>query len=237
MNNYAKHILWQVTLSLFFSLISFFSFSQDDFKIKKTIRGEALLPRPVSNKAFTKIFSGVLNFNASMNFGFRNFNAGPYYNFMQSQIFPKFQDDPHSIQTVHTGGLRFSYDVGPSKETLKSQPENFFVFSPFIAMGYNKIDYSRLLSKNGCEITGKHTQALNIFAGANFNLMLSEWDGFGFTIGYNFINEHFNPDALCLSEYFDFTEDEKRGKLQYFLFGFNVYIDLAKRPSSVENPE
>lgn len=198
-------------------------------KVKKTVRGEALLHKPVSNKALAELFSGVFSANISMNWGFNNFNTGIFYNMMQSQIFPRFLSDPHSIQTVHTAGLRFSYDVYPPPKVLAAQKGNFFMFSPYLAGGVAQVDYSRLKCIKQ-QITGKSTQAFSLSGGMNFNLMFSEYDGVGFTIGYTFLNHEFNPNALCLNEFFPNIPDKhKLGLSQYILYGFNAHFDLAKR--------
>lgn len=208
--------------------ISHSAFSQAK-KVKKTVRGEGLLHRPVSNKAFAHLFSGVFSANLSMNWGWNNFNTGIFYNMMQSQIFPKYVYEPHSIQTVHTAGLRFSYDMYPSKQKLASQQGNFFVFSPYLSGGFAQVDYSRLKPITQT-VTGKNTQTFSISGGANFNLMFSEYDGVGFTIGYTILNHEFNPDGLALNEWFmDIPESHKHGISQYILYGFNAHFDLAKR--------
>ncbi|TAL59143.1 MAG: hypothetical protein EPN85_09900 [Bacteroidetes bacterium] len=215
---------------LFFIFIfSFLMVNAQDKKTKKTVRAEALLHRPISNKAFSQLFSGVFSANISMNFGVSNFNTGIFYNMMQSQIFPKFLSDPHSIQTVHTAGVRFSYDVYPSKTKMVSQKGNFFVFSPYLSGGFAEVDYSRLKCI-AQQATGKHSQTFSAGAGANFNLMFSEYDGVGFTLGYTFINHAFNPDPLCLNEFFpNIPDKDKHGLSQYILYGFNVHFDLTKR--------
>ncbi len=209
-------------------------FSQTKPKVKKTIRGEALLFQPLSNKAFSQLFSGVFATNLSLNFGVNNFNTGIFYNLMQSQIFPKFEYEPHAIQTVHTGGIRFSYDIYPSKAKLASQKGNFTVVSPFLSGGFSQVDYSRLKCKVQ-HVTNKSDQTFSLTAGANFNLMFSEYDGVGFTIGYSFLNHEFNPNELCLNEYYpNIPDKDKLGLSQYILYGFNVHFDLVKRDPDSE---
>ena len=215
-----------------FLLIFNFSFTavnaQSKAKVKKTFRGEVLLPRPISNKAFSELFSGVFSTNLSMNFGVKNFNTGIFYNMMQCQIFPRLVGDPHSVQTVHTAGLRISYDVYPSKVKMQTTKGNFFVFSPYLCGGISEVDYSRL--KNTITVTGQNTQTYSISGGANFNLMFSEYDGVGFTIGYTYINHEFNPDNLGLTYYYpNIPDKDKHGLSQYIVYGFNVHFDLAKR--------
>lgn len=224
------------TLIIFFLMSAAFcptAFSQAK-KTKKTIRGEGMLQRPVSNKAFSQLFSGVFAANISMNWGFNNFNTGIYYGQMQSQIFPKFLSDPHAIQTVHTAGLRFSYDVYPSKVKMQTTQGNFFVFTPYLSGGFAEVDYSRLKCLTGAP-TGKQNQTFSISAGGNFTLMFSEYDGVGFAIGYTFLNHEFNPDPLCLTQYFpNIPEKDKHGLSQYIVYGFNVHFDLVKRDKDSE---
>jgi len=229
-NAFKKVISYGLIICVISVFIPDVVFSQAKSKVKKTIRGEALIPRPISNKAFRQLFSGVFAANLSMNFGVKNFNTGIIYSMMQCQIFPRVQSDPHSIFTVHTGGIRFSYDVYPSKETMQETLGNFFVFSPFIQGGISQVDYSRLKCKTPQDIIGKSTQTFSVTGGANFNLMFSEYDGVGFTLGYSFFNHEFNPDNLCLSQYYpNFKDSDKKGLTQFILFGLNVHFDLANR--------
>lgn len=231
--NYFKIILLFVVSCLLSTVYCSHSFSQVQ-KVKKSIRAEGCLFRPVSNKSFSQLFSGVYSVNLSLNFGVNNFNTGVFYNLMQSQIFPRLQSDPHSIQTVHTGGVRFSYDFYPSKAKMAATKGNFFVLSPYLSGGISQIDYSRLKCITQ-QVSGKSSQAFTISGGANFNLMFSEYDGVGFTLGYTLLNHEFNPDALCLNEYYpNIPESNKHGLSQYILYGFNVHFDLVKREQDSE---
>lgn len=216
-----------------------FLFSQVPFKLKKTFRGEMLYPRPITNAAFTKVFRGVYNMNLSLNFGIKNFNVGPYYGLMQCQILPYKgiaiqMSDPHSIQTVHTAGLRFSYDLYPSKEVLQSRDGAYMVFSPFIPPGYDWIDYTRLRCKTGFP-SGKHVQTFNLMLGMNINYMITNFEGCGLTLGYNYLAHQFDPKPLCLDQSFLFTAGSEKGMLQYLSFGLNLYIDLGKRPEGSDD--
>ena len=203
-------------------------FSQAE-KPKKTLRVDILSVRPLSNKAFVNLFSGVYNANLSLNYSFKKFSLGPYYNILQCQIFPKYYSDPHSIVTMHTGGLRMIYDIYPSKETMASHTGNFYVVSPFLAGGYTWIDYTRL-KEVPYATSGNHTQTFNIYGGANFTLMFSDYDGIGITLGYGYYAHEFNPDALGLSYYYpNIPNVDMHGESQFFFFGFNWYLDLAKR--------
>jgi len=229
MNTGMHKAIFFIGVCLVYAVFCTPAYSQAVPKVKKTFRADVELPRPLSNRAFDSLFSGVYSFNVSMNFGVKNFNTGIYAGMMQCQIFPKFLTDPHTIQTVYSTGLRFGYDIYPSKEKMAATQGNFLVYSPFLSAGYSSLDYSRLKCITGAP-TGKHSQTYNVSGGINFNLMFSEYDGVGLTLAYTFINHEFNPDPLCLTQYYpDIAEKNKKGLSQYFLFGFNWYLDLVKR--------
>lgn len=193
-------------------------------KLKKTIRGEVQLPRPLWNKAFEKNFSGVFNAGLSMNWGGKHFNMGGFYSLTQYQIFPGFlkpADTPHSILTNHTTGIKCFYDV------LSSSGNG--MFSPYISAGYTFMSYTRVQCKKQMPHNTK-TGGISMNAGAVYNIMMDEWVGVGFTVGYNVIDHVFNPTNICLDEYMDFTNKERKGSLQNIFFGFSLYFDLAKKP-------
>ena len=216
-------------ITLFF--FSFFFFAQKSFSqassvsIKKTIRGEFQLPWAMSNKAFTQVFSGVFNSGISFNLGLRQkYNAGIYYAFTQYQVFPKLVDDPHPIQSTHNAGIKFTYDLIYEKG----------IFSPYLAGGYDFVQYSRIKCKTQ-EPFNKENHTFNAGAGLTYNFLIDdEWTGAGFTLGYNFLNHIFNPDAVCLNEWHTFSDGNKKGFQQNIYFGFSVYFDLAKKPGETE---
>jgi len=225
-------------ISVFLLIFIFFGYNpfgtlqivhgQTKDKIKKTIRGEFQLPRATSNKAFMKNFSGVFNTGVSMNFGRKHFTAGGFYSLTQFQVFPGFQqsvDNPHTILTIHTAGIKFSYDM------LTSTGNG--MFSPFISPGYSWLKYTRIKSKNHPPGT-THLATPGVSFGAAYNIMMDEWTGAGFIIGYNMINHVYRPENVCLDEWYSYSEDEKRGVFQNLFFGFSVYFDLAKKPDTAE---
>jgi hypothetical protein len=195
-------------------------FSQVKPKYKKTIRAEGGLPHEFfSNKAFRQTFSGLFTVNASMNFGIRNFNVGVFAGFTEFQMLYKFLGDPNSIQNNYAGGLRFSYDLYTS--TKKG------MFSPFIAPGYSFIDYTKL--QYTIPPTQTKYNAININVGITYNMMLiDDWTGVGFVVGYTFLNHQYDPYALSqIQQNFPNYTDYK-GDLQNFYFGFCVYFDFAR---------
>ena len=193
-------------------------------KLKKTIRGEVQLPRPLWNKAFEKNFSGVFNAGLSMNWGGKHFNMGGFYSLTQYQIFPQFgkpADTPHTILTNHTTGIKFFYDL------LTTTGNG--MFSPYLSAGYTFMSYTRVQCIKQTPHNTK-TGGINMNAGAAYNIMMDEWVGVGFTVGYNVIDHVFNPTNICLDEYMDFHINDRKGSLQNIFFGFSLYFDLAKKP-------
>ncbi len=194
-------------------------------KMRKTIRGEFQLPRATCNDAFTKIFSGVFNTGVSMNWGGKHFSMGGFYSLTQYQIFPKFYDDPHVVFTSHTPGIRISYDM------LTSTGKG--MFSPFIAPGYSFIKYSRIKSKNH-EPWKPKSGGVSVNMGISYNIMMDEWTGAGFIVGFNMVDHVFRPENICMDEWMSFEENEKKGSLKNIFFGFSVYFDLAWKPETSE---
>ena len=178
-------------------------------KLKKTVRGEFQLVRPFQNKAFSNTFSGVFNTGASMNWGGKHWNAGGFYSLTQYQVFPKpfkgTYDDPHPILTVHTVGIKLSYD----KFTERGKG----MWSPFISPGWSFLNYTRIKSKNHSpQETSLNAFSLN--AGVNYYIMFDEWMGVGFTAGYNGIDHVFHPYNLCLDEWssvFTYKDSDLKG--------------------------
>ena len=202
-------------------------------KLKKTIRGDFQLVRPFQNKAFSHAFSGVYNTGASMNWGKKKFNAGVFYSLTQYQIFPKAFvgsiDDPHSVLTINTGGLKFSYD--------KFTSSGRGMWSPFIAPGWSSLKYSRIKCKDH-DAQKTNPSAFSLNAGINYYIMFDEWMGAGFIAGYNGIDHVFQPYNICLDEWstiFNYTDKDQRGGLQSFFFGFSFYFDFAYKPETSED--
>src|ERR1051325_1886508 len=181
---------------LFLILLSSFLSVNAQTKIRKTLRGEFQLPRAVWNPAFAKTFSGVFNGGISMNWGGKHFSAGGFYSLTQYQVFPAFGvgtvDDPHTILTMHTAGIKLHYDM------LTSTGKG--MFSPFIAPGYSWLDYTRIKSKAHPPWM-PHSSAVSMNIGAAYNIMMDEWTGAGFIISFNTVNHVFRPENICLDEW------------------------------------
>ncbi|MBI3503037.1 MAG: hypothetical protein HY063_14705 [Bacteroidetes bacterium] len=214
-------------LLLSFCLLNNFLYAQKS-KFKKTIRGEFQLPRATWNKAFTKTFSGVFNSGISLNFGTKHFSVGPFYSLTQYQVFPRLFDDPHVIQTNHTGGLVFHLD--------KLTETGNGMWSAFIMPGYSWIKYSRILCKdNGHPPYQPQSSAKSINIGGSYTMMLDEWVGVGFIVGFNMVDHVFYPENVCLDQWQSYDTDDYKGDLKNIFFGFNFYFDLAyKAPTASE---
>ena len=218
----------KATLLLFFIFSFSFLFlrAQHKSKLKKTIRAEFQLPRATWDKAFVKTFSGVFNAGLSMNFGGKHFNGGPFYSITQYQIFPHFDYEPHSIQTNHTAGIKLHYDL------LNSTGKG--MFSPFIAPGYSWIKYTRIQCKDHPPYDTE-TEAFSTNVGLSYSIMMDEWVGVGFIIGFNMIDHVFRPENICLDEWgIDYEPNDTKGSFKNIFFGFNFYFDLARKPETAE---
>lgn len=223
-----KKILLSIICCLLSIVYSIPSFSQIKPKLKKTIRAEFQLPRATWNKAFKKTFSGVFNSGISMNFGGKHFSAGGFYSLTQYQVFPKYFEDPHVIQTNHTAGIKLHYDM------LTSTGSG--MFSPFIAPGYSWIKYTRIKCKeNGHPAYDTETSAFSTNIGMSYSIMLDEWTGVGFIIGFNMIDHVFRPENVCMDEWgIEYAPNDTKGSFKNVFFGFNLYFDLARKPDTSE---
>lgn len=195
-------------------------------KYKKTLRAEFQLPKTTSNKAFKKAFSGVYNMGLSMNVGTPHYSGGVFYTLTQFQVFPKVNTDAHPILTVHSTGIRLTYD--------NLIPNGKGMWSPYISPGVSFLKYSRVKCKN--ETPGDQTiTTFSLNGGVVYNIMMDEWVGAGFILGYNIIDHVYRPENVCMDEWgLTYTENEKQGILQNFFFGFTVYFDLAYKPETSE---
>lgn len=213
-------------------LIFNFSFliihAQTKSKLKKTIRAEFQLPRPTWNKAFTKTFSGVFNSGVSLSVGGKHFSAGGFYSLTEYQVFPKYEDDPHVIQINHTAGIKLHYDI------LTSTGSG--IFSPFIAPGYSWINYTRIDCKmQSHPAYDTQTSAAGVNVGAAYNIMIDDWLGVGFIIGFNMIDHVFRPENVCLDEIgIQFAPEDTKGSFKNIFFGFSFYYDLARKSETAE---
>jgi hypothetical protein len=214
-----------IAATFIFALI----FSATNAQLRKTIRGEFQLPRATWNPAFTKTFSGVFNAGLSFNMAPKKdgFSYGAFYSLTQYQVFPKFFDDPHVIQTNHTFGAKIHYDM------LTSSGKG--MFSPFIAPGYSLIKYTRIKVKNHPAYQTE-SNAMSVNIGMAYNIMMDEWTGAGFIIGFNMIDHVFMPENVALDEWsIDYKPKDKKGSFKNIFFGFSVYFDLAWKPETSQS--
>ncbi len=217
-----KHVILFLCISALGSVV----FSQVKPKYKKTVRAEFQLPKSTNNKAFKKAFSGVYNSGISMNFGTPKYSAGVFYSITQYQVFPKVNTDAHPILTNHTVGIKLTYD--------KLIASGRGLWSPYISPGFSFLNYTRVKCKVN-EPTMTHPTAFSLNAGLNYNIMMDEWVGAGFIIGYNVVDHVYRPENICMDEWgLTYTEDEKQGILQNIFFGFSIYFDLAYKPETSE---
>lgn len=212
---------------IFFAVLTIsFSFADAEAQLRKTIRGEFQLPRATWNPAFTKMFSGVFNAGISFNVAPKKdgFSYGGFYSLTQYQVFPKFFDDPHVVQTNHTFGAKVHYDM------LTSSGKG--MFSPFIAPGYSLIKYTRMKCKSHHPYQPA-SNAMSVNIGMAYNIMMDEWTGAGFIVGFNMIDHVFMPQNVCLDEWgIEYEEKDMKGSFKNIFFGFSVYFDLDWKPET-----
>lgn len=107
------------------------------------------------------------------------------------------------------------------------------MFSPFITPGYTFIKYSRIICKTQSPFNTKPS-GISMNIGLSYNIMIDEWVGAGFIVGFNAIDHVFNPNSICLNEFIGFEESDRKGSMQSIFFGFTLYFDLARKPETAE---
>ena len=79
------------------------------------------------------------------------------------------------------------------------------------------------------------TSALSVNMGVAYNIMMDEWTGAGFIIGFNMVDHVFRPENVCLDDWgVSYTPEEKKGSLKNIFFGFSLYFDFAYKADTSE---
>ena len=108
------------------------------------------------------------------------------------------------------------------------------MFSPFIAPGFSSIKYTRIQCKNH-DAYQTESKALSVNIGAAYNIMMDEWTGVGFIVGFNMVDHVFRPENVCLDEWgITYTPNDKKGSLKNIFFGFSVYFDFDYKSNTSE---
>ncbi|MFI5151612.1 MAG: hypothetical protein ACHQRM_17945, partial [Bacteroidia bacterium] len=190
---------------------------------RMSVRGEGLIPHPISNGAFRRSFNGVYDATLSVNFEiYKGFNVG---------LMGKnsgFQTPPNKIARLNTkeqynaGGIRFSYDYFITKMAVFSSAFNF---------GQCYIHAYDIIPVTSAANVNPYSQG-SYFEPELAVSFLTETDfSIGFNLSYELINTTFNPYALALEQHnITYSQGDLTGSTSNLSFGFHfVYYFWKKK--------
>jgi hypothetical protein len=206
-----------------FVFSAFSSFSQADDKVHGSLRFDFMVPQPISNGAFKKSFTGILDIGTGVYFNVKSLALGVNGRYKQFQVpANKINNTITTMQSVYNGGISLGFDYFKSDNTL---------LTPGLNIGYNWIQFSRITCQNHDPVQRNYT-GVNLEPYFKIDWMIDEGFGIGIMASYNILTWQFNPDDVCLNEFKTYNEKDYQGLTQSFSFGFCAYWDWSKRPQS-----
>jgi hypothetical protein len=197
--------------------------AQEEKTTKGTLRFDFMVPQPISNGAFKKSFTGILDIGTGVYLNVKSVVLGVNGRYKQFQVpANKINNTITTMQSVYNGGISLGWDHFRSEKTL---------FTPGLNIGYNWMQFSRITCQT--ETPGqKNYTGVNLEPFFKIDWMIDDGFGIGVMASYNVLNWEFNPDAVCLNEFKTFYDKDYHGLTQSFSFGFCAYYDWSKRPKS-----
>jgi hypothetical protein len=187
-----------------------------------SIRGNGLIPHPISNGAFRRSFNGIYDATLSVNLElYKGFNIG---------LMGKnsgFQTPPNKIASLNTkeqynvGGLRLGYDYFINKTVVFASGINF---GQCYIHAYDIIPVTSAanVQPNSQGTYMEPEIAISFFTETDFAI--------GFNLSYEIINTSFNPYALALEQHnITFSQGDLTGTTQNLSFGFHFVYTFWKK--------
>jgi hypothetical protein len=198
------------------------SFAQDD-DVHGSMRFEFMVPQPLSNGAFKKSFTGILDLGTGVYLNVKSLVLGVNGRYKQFQVPPnKINNTVTTMQSVYNAGVSVGYDHFRTEKTM---------FTPGLNIGYNWMQFSRITCQTA-QPGQTSFNAVNLEPYFKIDWMIDEGFGIGVMLSYNILSWQFNPDDVCLNEFKTYYEKDYQGLMQSFSFGFCAYWDWSKRPKS-----
>lgn len=218
-----KTIMQQILLPAFTAFICVSSFAQDKEKIQGTIRFDFMVPQPLTNTAFKKSFTGIMDVGTGVYLTTKGFVFGILGRYKQFQVpANKINNTVTTMQNIFNAGISLGYDHFRSAKTL---------ITPGLNIGYNWIKFNRISCLKQQPRQTEFT-AVNFEPFIKVDWMIDDGFGIGIMFSYNVLTYEFNPDDVCMNEFKTYNDDEKKGLSQSFSFGFCAYWNWAKRSKS-----
>ena len=212
-------------LLLLFSFCSIYSFAQDQpDKAQGTIRFDFMVPRPTSNGAFKKSFTGIMDVGTGVYLTAKGgFVIGLMGRYKQFQVpSNKINNTVTTQQNLINSGLSLGFDYYKSAKTI---------ITPGLNVGYNWIIFNRITLINDEPIISKFN-AVNFEPFCKVDWMIDDGFGIGVMVSYNVMTYEFNPDNVGLNQFHTYSAHDYKGLSQSFSFGFCAYWNWAKRDKS-----
>ena len=204
-------------------LLSLSAFAQNEGadKAQGTIRFDFMVPQPVTNKAFKKSFTGIMDIGTGVYIttpgGFAIGLIGRYKQFQVPSN--KINNTVTTQENIINSSLSLGYDYFKTAKTL---------ITPGVNLGYNWIFFTKITLTYDEPIIDKFN-AINIEPYCKIDWMIDDGFGIGIMVAYNIMNYEFNPDNVGLDEFHTYSDHDRVGLTQSFSFGFCAYWNWAKR--------
>jgi hypothetical protein len=187
-----------------------------------SIRGNGLIPHPMSNQAFKRSFNGIYDATLSVNLElYKGFNIG---------LMGKnsgFQTPPDKIASLNTkeqynvGGIRMGYDYFINKSV---------VFSSAVNVGQCYIHAYDIIPVTSAANVQPNSQGRYVEPEIAISFYTENDFAIGFNLSYEIINTAFNPYALALEQHnITFSPGDLSGTTQNLSFGFHFVYSFWKK--------
>jgi hypothetical protein len=218
---------------LFFSLLATSAIAQDggndqDVRhaiyspFRMTIRGNGLVPHPVSNGAFRRSFNGIYDATFSVNVDvYKGINLGVMYQNSGFETPPNKIPQLNTKQQYNIGGVRLGYDYF----ILKSA-----VFSAAVNAGECYIKSYDIIPLKSTYPIRQNDKGVYVEPEVSISFYTDDNFGIGFNLSYEFIGNEFNPYALALDQHsISYSESDLHGYTQNLSFGFHFVYSFWKK--------
>lgn len=199
------------------------SFSQKESAVKGSVRFDFMVPQPISNGAFKKSFTGIMDLGAGVYMNIGDLVLGVNGRYLQFQVpANKINNTVTDMMNVINPGLSIGYDHHRSEKTM---------ITPGLNVGYNWISFSHI-SCLASHPMNTRFNAFNLEPFCKVDWMIGDGFGIGVMAAYNLMTYEFIPEDVCLDEFKTYSEKERSGLTQSFSFGFCAYWNWSDRPKA-----
>jgi hypothetical protein len=187
-----------------------------------SIRGNGLIPLPISNSAFRRSFNGIYDATFSVNLElYKGLNIGVMYKNSGFETPPDKIPQLNTKQQYNVGGGRLGYDYFITKIS---------VFSAAINAGECYITSSDIIPLKSTSVQ-PNSQGFYMEPEVSISFYTEDNFAIGFNLSYEIIAVQFDPYKLALDQHgIAYTSSDLKGNTQNLSMGFHfVYAFWAKK--------